>query len=61
MENEDDPITRFEAHLIEQGLMTQAQCDQVWEKWRNDLNEALKAVLQEPLASDRDRFIFKEA
>lgn len=61
VENEDDPITRFEAHLIEQGLMTQAQCDQVWEKWRNDLNEALKAVLQEPLASDRDRFIFKEA
>jgi 2-oxoisovalerate dehydrogenase E1 component alpha subunit len=58
---EEDPITRFEAHLIEEGLLTRAGCDEVWEKWRTQLNEAHKQVLQEPLASDRDAFIFKEA
>lgn len=61
VEVEEDPITRFEAHLIEQGLMTRAQCDEVWERWRNDLRDALKQVMTEPLASDRDAFIFKEA
>ena len=58
--DEIDPIERFEAHLIEERLMTQADCDAVWSKWRDYMNDALKQVLTEPLASDRDRFIFKE-
>lgn len=58
---EVDAIARFEAHMIEAGLTTRAECDAVWEKWRTYMRNALKQVLDEPLASDRDRFIFKEA
>lgn len=58
---EVDAITRFEAHMIEAGITTRAECDAVWEKWRTYMRNALKQVLDEPLASDRDRFIFKEA
>lgn len=58
---EVDAIARFEAHMIEEGLTTRAECDAVWEKWRTYMRNALKQVLDEPLASDRDRFIFKEA
>jgi 2-oxoisovalerate dehydrogenase E1 component alpha subunit len=61
VEGEEDPITRFEAHLIEQGLMTQADCDAVWETERAAQRDMLKQVLSEPLASDRDRFIFVDA
>jgi 2-oxoisovalerate dehydrogenase E1 component alpha subunit len=57
---EVDCIERFEAHLIEQNLMTRAECDAVWEKWRTYMRDSLKQVLEEPLAADRDRFIFKE-
>lgn len=57
--DEQDPIERFEAHLIEQGLMTRGACDEVWERVRTQLREDLKVVLEEPLAADRDRFIYK--
>lgn len=56
--DEVDCIEKFEAHLIEQGLMTRAECDAVWERWREQLAADLKQVLDEPLASDRDAFIF---
>ncbi|HEY9723973.1 MAG TPA: thiamine pyrophosphate-dependent dehydrogenase E1 component subunit alpha [Oscillatoriaceae cyanobacterium] len=56
--NEADPIDRFEAHLVEQGLMTRAEIDAVWDHWRSYTRDALKQVLAEPLASDWDRFIF---
>jgi 2-oxoisovalerate dehydrogenase E1 component alpha subunit len=60
--NEVDPIERFEAHMIEEGLTTRAELDAVWEKWRTYCTNSLKQVLEEPLApgSDRDSFIFKE-
>jgi 2-oxoisovalerate dehydrogenase E1 component alpha subunit len=57
---EVDAIERFEAHLIEEGLMNRADVDAVWEKWRTFMRDALKQVLDEPLAADRDAFIFKE-
>jgi 2-oxoisovalerate dehydrogenase E1 component alpha subunit len=55
---EVDPIERFEAHLIEHGLATRAACDEVWERVRAQMREDLEQVKSEPLASDRDRFIY---
>ncbi len=58
--DEVDPIESFESHLMESGIMTQQDCEAVWDYWRSELREGLKRVLDEPLpaASDRDRFIF---
>ena len=56
--HEPDPVTIFEEHLIKDRVMTRPALDAVWEKWRAHLRDALAQVLKEPLASDRDRFIF---
>lgn len=60
-EEGEDAITRFEARLIEQGLMTSKQCEAVWAELREQGRKDLAVVLEEPMATDVDRFIFKEA
>lgn len=56
--DEVDPIERFEAHLIEQSLATRGGLDEVWTRARAQLRDDLKQVMTEPLATDRDRFIY---
>lgn len=56
--NEPDPITLYEAQLLKDGVMKRAALDAVWEKWRAHLRDVHAQVMTEPLASDRDRFIF---
>ncbi|MEB3196293.1 MAG: thiamine pyrophosphate-dependent dehydrogenase E1 component subunit alpha [Candidatus Sericytochromatia bacterium] len=56
--DEVDPILRFEAHLEEEGLLSRAECEATWERIRAQMKDDLRQVLSEPLATDRDRFIY---
>ncbi len=46
--NEPDCITRLEEYLMSDGFATRVQLDEVWERYREECNAAVKQVRQEP-------------
>lgn len=52
--DEPDCIPLYEERLISEGLMTRAECDAVWERWRAYCKEALEQVRSEPAPDPAD-------
>ncbi len=46
--DERDCIAEYEERLGAEGLMTRAECDAIWEKWRTYCRQALEQVRSEP-------------
>jgi len=61
--DERDCISEFEAKLSEEGLLSRADADAVWERWRTYIKEAQRKVLAEPRPKGDDIFkhIYAEA
>jgi 2-oxoisovalerate dehydrogenase E1 component subunit alpha len=59
---EEDPIARFEEVLLAEDLATRGELDLVWQRYREELADALEQVRREPDPSPKDveRHVFHE-
>ncbi len=50
------PIARFEKDILENSLIKKEEIDVIWEKARNEMNEAAEFALNSPFPSDEEYF-----